>query len=388
SQIASVFVLVRAGAIDEKQPGQSGLSHFLEHMLFKGSAKYPQGLFAAAEKYGAEMNASTGKQFTSYYINVPSEYIYEAIEMLSDAVTAPLFPQETIDRERNVIIEELYMRRDWTGFKLAEILEDKLYQGGVMKNNIGGDVSTISKVKREDLIEYYNSHYLPSRMTVSVSGGFDYKKAKKVLKDTFGKIAKRQSENDPNLTIENPKGANLTIRDNISAGSAAIAFLGPDNNSAEITVAAFAANVLYAELYKSLKIKRDLLNSIDVSFDATLGNGAFYIEYSFNPKHLNKIRAEIERQIADILENGISTEALNRAKISFKTASSFGLERQDNIAYNAAFWLSLNRKEFADPDAYLKEIDKVSAEDIRKFFKKYYSKEKTVAVTMLPRKAK
>ncbi|MDR0822906.1 MAG: insulinase family protein [Endomicrobium sp.] len=388
TEVVSVFVYIRAGAIDEKQPNQSGLSHFLEHMMLKGSKNYPEGLFASIEQFGGEMNATTNKQFTNYFINAPKENVYEIIKMLADAMQNPLFPQETVDTERNVIIEELFLRRGWTGFKLAEALEDTIYKGSPMANNVGGTPAIIAKAVRQDLFDYYNKHYTPSNMTVSVAGNFNMRKAKKLVANTFGKFENRQSADEPKLNKKAAKKQNIIIRDNISAGLASFAFLGPDIRDDDFIEAEVASEVLYLLLYRSLKVEFNLVNSLSTSFESGLGAGYFDITVSFDPKNYDEIKTEIERQLEYLLQNEISQDDLDRAKISIKTAKNFSEQVQHAIASNAGYNALMKRDDLIDMDLFLYKVEAVSTADIQDFLNKYYSKEKTVSVAMLPREEK
>ncbi|MDR3048367.1 MAG: insulinase family protein [Elusimicrobiota bacterium] len=385
AEVVSVFVFVRAGAIDEKQPSQSGLSHYLEHMMFKGSKNYPEGLFNSIESFGGQMNASTGKQLTTYYINAPKENVYEIITMLADAMQNPIFPQETIDTERNVIIEELFLRRGWTGFKLAETLEDTIYKGSPMANNVGGTPAIIAKSTRQDLFDYYNKHYIPSKMVVSVAGNFNMRKVKKLTASSFGKFENKPAPQEPNLDKKSAKRQDIVIRDNISAGLAAFAFLGPDIRDADFVTADVAASVLNLYLYRSLKIKFSLVNSVSAYFDASLGAGYFDITVSFDPKNYKEIKMEIERQLEYLLQNEISQEDIDRAKISIKTAKNFAAQTQYSIASEAGHSMIMQRKDLIDMNLYLYKVEAVSAADIKNFLNKYYSKEKMVSVAMLPK---
>ncbi|MDR3244190.1 MAG: insulinase family protein [Elusimicrobiota bacterium] len=385
SQVFCAFVYVRAGAIDEKQPNQSGLSHFLEHMMFKGSANYPQGLFSAIEAFGGEMNASTGKQFTNYFINAPKENAQEIIKMLADAMQNPLFPQETVDVERNVIIEELYLRRGWTDFRLAEAIEEALYKGSAMENNVGGNPSTILKAEREDLFDYYNKHYIPSQMVVSVSGNFNMSKIKKLVANSFGKFESKPAQAEPNLEIKNLKAKDSIIRSDISAGVLSYAFLAPGIKDDEYIQAELLGQVLYLYMSRTLEVRFNLVNYISLSYDALLGPGGFFITASFDPVNYKEVKAEIERQLDYLLNNEIPSADLERAKLSIKTEKNFTSQVQSSIANYNAYYALMQRPEFIDIDLFLSEIEAVSALDIKNLLNKYYSKNKAVSITMLPR---
>jgi predicted Zn-dependent peptidase len=243
-------------------------------------------------------------------------------------------------------------------------------------------------VTRDDLFDYYRKHYIPSNMAVSIAGNFSRTKVKQILKNSFGKFDKKTPLDMPNLEIQDFNSANIIVRDNVSANFGALAFLGPDSSSDDIIKGSLAANVLYMYITRALKVKSDILNSIDVSFDTYLGPGAFYISYSYNPSYAKEVDEEIIRQLDNMLRGDILPIDIDRAKTHIKTALSFRRETQNAIASNAALWLLLGRKEFVNSDTYFQKIDALDVSDIKEFFNKYYSQDKTVKIAIQPRSSK
>ncbi|MCL2799331.1 MAG: insulinase family protein [Endomicrobia bacterium] len=386
SLAASVSVYVRAGAVDEKS-SQAGLSHFLEHLMFKGSKNY-QGdeLSRRVENMGGYINAATSKEYTMYYINIQKDGVEEAVKMLADVVQFPLFPQDDVDRERKVVIEEIQRHSDNPESVLYETFFKTIYEKSALKNSIIGTADVIANVSRDEIYDYYSSHYVPEKMVVVVSGNFDKNKTQKLIDKTFGKIQKRTPLPDP-VTLESVHtGKDWIKHDKVEVGYLVSGFLGPDITSDDIFTADLAMSVLgggkSSRLYRVLKDEKQLVYSIGSSFMTVKGTGIAYVSAVFAPENLDEIKAEIKKQIEDIIKNGITEEELNRAKLAFKTSWNFSHETPFDIAYNVGYWTLMGRPEAADN--YMLKIKALTAENVREFFAKYYSPDRITNAALLP----
>src|SRR5258708_23639368 len=171
---ATVLVMVGAGSRYETKKN-NGISHFLEHMAFKGTKKRPTALDIATliDGLGGENNAFTGKETTGYYIKSASTHVETAIDVLSDMLRNSLFDAGEITKEKGVIIEEINMYEDTPMRKLGDIYEQLLYGDTPMGWDIAGTKEVIKTVTRENFIDYMKTLYSPHNMTVVISGGID-----------------------------------------------------------------------------------------------------------------------------------------------------------------------------------------------------------------------
>ncbi|MCA6069660.1 MAG: insulinase family protein [Endomicrobium sp.] len=388
SLVASVAVFVRVGSIDEN-PLQAGLSHFVEHLMFKGSKNYPGDLMTRnVENMGGCINAMTSKEFTMYHIDIQQDGVEESVKMLADAVCNPLFPQSEIDMERKVVIEEIQRHLDTPNSVLCEKFYETLYMESALKNSVIGLAQVITNVSRDEICDYYKTHYVPAKMIVVVSGNFDELKIKKLLNETFGKFAKQSIPIEPMLTEKTHKGKDIVEYGKVAVGHMLTGFLGPDVNVDDIYVTALAASVLgggkSSRLYKALYDDKHLVYSIGSSYLMTKGAGVMYISSIFDPKNLVAIKDEIKKQIEDIINNGISEEELSRAKLAIKTSWTFSHERPCDIAEINGFWQLMGNFKFIDE--YISKMEKMTVEDVINFFKKYYSSATVSNVALLPKK--
>lgn len=255
--MVSVNVWVKTGSVNENEK-QAGLSHFIEHLLFKGSKNYPGDLMTRnVEKMGGLINAATSKEYTCYYIDIQKDGYIESIKMLADTVTHPLFPNDELEQERKVVVEEIQRHKDNPQSQLFEYFMENLYKESDYKNSIIGSSDVIKNIPRDEIIRYFKTHYIPQNMVVSIVGDIDIKETSKIVEETFGKIEKTVIPVEP-VIIETIKNTSDFITKDKTVHSYLLAgFLGPDMSSKDIYVADIALNILgsgkSSRLYRVLK---------------------------------------------------------------------------------------------------------------------------------------
>lgn len=184
---ATVTVWVKTGSrFEEKRV--NGISHFLEHMVFKGSIKRPtaRAISTAVDSIGGEFNAATSKDWTNFYIKSSASNIETAMDVLSDMVFNPLLEPEEIEREKGTIIQELAMYEDTPTIKIHDVFEELVFSGNSLSWDIGGSAESVKRITKEDFEEYRNKHYLSENILISVSGGISEEKALKLVEKYFG----------------------------------------------------------------------------------------------------------------------------------------------------------------------------------------------------------
>lgn len=183
----SVGLWISTGSRDEK-PDQYGYAHFVEHMLFKGTEKYTAGDIARSiDRVGGQHNAATNREYTCYYINVVSDYLELALEIIADMYYNSLFDPEEMEKEKNVIVEEIRMYEDTPDEFIHDFFMEKMLQGHPLSHSILGSVEGIGKTSRESITSFYNSHYVNKNAILAVAGNFDSDKAGEMISRYFGK---------------------------------------------------------------------------------------------------------------------------------------------------------------------------------------------------------
>jgi zinc protease len=389
SFVATIIIFVMVGSVNEK-PFQTGLSHFLEHIMFKGSKNYPGDLMSRrVENMGGCVNAVTSKEFTAYYINVQKCGVTESIRMLADTMQNPLFIQSEIDREKNVVVEEINRHFDDPMAAIYEKYYKAIYATSVLRNSIIGTSNVVLNTSRMEMCNYHKVHYVPEKMVVVVSGDFDEDSAMKAIDETFGKFRKRARASLKGLSFAEKtlKGNNVVECGNVELGYMLLGFIGPGAIENDVYTAELAANILggykSSRLYKTLYRERHLTYSIESSFVIESGSGNVCVMSVFDSKNVEEVREEIVKQIENVANNFIAEDELNIAKILMQANWSFSLETSFDIAYNYGYWHLVGNPAFMVE--YIKRVESLTAHDIKNFFERYYSREKISSVTLLPK---
>ena len=191
SESATITVWVGVGSRSESDK-IAGLSHFIEHIVFKGSKKYPsaKAISETVDALGAEMNAGTSKEWTNFYIKTRSANLDKAFDVLSDMVLRPLLDEREIEREKGVIVEEIAMYEDTPIYKIGDLFENLIFKGDNLGRDIIGSKETVKGLKKNDFLRYRDMHYYTNNIVVSVAGGVTQEKVMALAEKYFSDIAK------------------------------------------------------------------------------------------------------------------------------------------------------------------------------------------------------
>ncbi|MEK7061428.1 MAG: pitrilysin family protein [Patescibacteria group bacterium] len=183
---ATVAVWVKTGSRNEGER-VGGISHFLEHMVFKGSKKRPSAkqISGAVDSIGGEFNAATSKDWTSFYIKTSINNIETAFDVLSDMVLDPLLKEEEIEREKGTIIQEIAMYEDTPTAKIGEVFENVIFAGSSLARDTAGTAESVKRIAKNDFLRYRKRHYYPENMLISIAGGVSEIKVLELVKKYF-----------------------------------------------------------------------------------------------------------------------------------------------------------------------------------------------------------
>jgi predicted Zn-dependent peptidase len=188
TETATVLVMVKVGSRYET-PGLSGASHFIEHMMFKGTKRRPTTLDISKEldSVGASYNAFTGKNYTGYFAKVPAEHFSLAVDLLHDMIFHSKYAPAELARERKVIIEEIKMYEENPIMHIEDLLEEKLFEGSTLAWNIAGTKASMMKMKRAELVAFRDDNYTPGRLVLAAAGRLP-ERAEEIISRTFGGV--------------------------------------------------------------------------------------------------------------------------------------------------------------------------------------------------------
>ncbi len=385
--IVTVDTWIRTGSINENDKN-NGVSHFLEHLFFKGTTTLAPGEFdKILETKGAITNAATSKDFTHYYITIPSNYFELALELHSDMLLNPLVPRKELEKERKVVIEEISKDETNPQNVLYENLVSMLYKTHPYKRKVIGTRDIISTIQREEILDYYNKFYVPSNMVTVIVGDVDTEKTLELVKKDFNREFKKV--NAENFQTEKPLSMQLRKVVNLpsQSGYMLIGFrsvkIAHNDTYALDVLSTILGSGRSSIFYKNIKDGKQLAYSIGTSNSSYKDDGIFYVSANFVPKNLEKLEAAIFDEIKNVQKKGVTVEQLELAKNIIERDTYYERESISNIAQEIGYTMvTVNDIKFYND--YVKNIKKVTVDDVKRVANKYLGVEKSAVSIILP----
>lgn len=387
--LVTIDTWVKTGAINETETN-NGVAHFLEHLFFKGTKKHPVGEFdRILEAKGAVVNAATSKDFTHYYITIPSEYFELAMELHSDMLLNPQIPRKELEKERKVVLEEISKDLNTPSKKVYNNLNDMMYSNHPYKRKVIGTSDVISTIRREEILDFFNTYYVPSNMITLVIGDVDATKVAQIAAENFNsadkKVSKKRHKKEHPLTVQKRKVEYLDTQ----SGYMMMGFRGvniTDNDTYALDVLSqILGGGKSSKFYRNLKEQKGLAYSISASNGSYKDDGIFYINANFVPSSVEKLEKAIFEEIKYIQKYGVTEEELNVAKKMIEQETYYSRESTSNISSELGYVVTLT----GDADFYtdyVSNIKKVSLKDIQLAAQKYLDENKSAVSIALPKK--
>lgn len=387
--IVTIDTWVKTGSINENN-SNNGVSHFLEHLFFKGTKAHPTGeTDRILESKGAIVNAATSKDFTHYYITIPSEHFDIAMDLHADMLMHPQIPRKELEKERKVVLEEISKDLNTPSKKVFDNLNDMMYTHHPYKRKVIGTEDIIGTIRREEIIDYFNNYYAPSNMITLIVGDVDTDKAisktQNVFNAPYKKTAKTRFKKEHPL--QNQK-YHVEYSDTTQSGYMMIGFRGAEISSKDT----FALDVLSeilgggksSKLYRNIKEQKGLAYSISASNGSYKEDGIFYISSNFIPTNKDKLEKAIFDEITYIQKYGVTDEELERAKKILIQDTYYSRESTSNITSELGYIMTLTGNTNLY-DNYVNEIKAVTANDVKLAAQKYLGINKSAVSIMLPK---
>lgn len=386
----SATVLVMAGAGSRYETHQnSGISHFLEHMAFKGTDKRPTAIDISSliDGMGGEFNAFTGKETTGYYIKSSKDHVETSLDVLSDMLMHSKFDPVEIDKEKGVIIEEINLYEDMPARKIGDIYEQLLYGDTPMGWDIAGDKDIIRGITRSDFLTYLSELYSASNLTVVVAGGIETDATFELIEKYFGGMKQFQTKEFEKLHEDQTKPAILvkqkqTEQIHISLGVRTIPISSPKRYPLSV-LAAILGGGMSSRLFHEIREKRGLAYYVRSGSDEYADVGTLASTAGIDPK---RVIEAVEVMVAEYSrvsrgEMGLTDDELKKAKEFLKGHLVLDLEDSRSVSGFYAHQELLEEK-IENPDEVLIQIDKVTKEDIESVGKEFF-KEQTLNLAVI-----
>jgi predicted Zn-dependent peptidase len=392
AQTVTILVLVGTGSKYERKE-ENGISHFLEHMYFKGTKKRPSPLEIAEtlDRVGGVYNAFTSQEYTGYFAKVSKEHFNLALDWVSDIFLNSLLPEKEIEKERGVIIEEINMRRDHP-IEYVQILWQKLLYGDQPAGwDIAGTVETVSKISRKNLVDYRKNQYLASNTIVSLAGNFNQKNAIKMVKKYFQRIKQgkprekprvKEEQKDPQILFEKRE----TDQTHICLGVRGVNLFDDRRFTQEI-LGLVLGGMMSSRLFEKIRTKLGIAYYVETDTLADPDTGFLVTRAGLNTDKLEIGISEILKEYKKIKNEGISRSELEKAKDCFKGKMNIFFESSDARASFFAIQEILEKR-ILSPREIFKKIDQISQRDILKLAREIFKPEKLNLSLVGPKKVK
>ena len=377
--VAIVFG-IGAGSRYEVQKHQ-GISHLIEHMLFKGTNKRKNTLEISQviEGIGGEINASTSKETTYLYAKVPQEQFKTAFDVLADIILNSLMREEDLHKEKNIIIEEIKKYQDIPE-ELVEILLDKImWKNHPLGKPILGDKKSVLNIQREDLLSYINTFYRPNNLVISVAGNI---KIEEVIPqvDKYFKIIEKGEVKNYLPAKDNQKNTQTGIKfkksnqTHLSFGFPGISRLDPGKYSVDLLDIILGSG-LSSRLFQKIRVRKSLAYDIHSFIQYFNDISSFNIYAGIDSSKLKETIQTILEELNKIKDNNLKEDELRKAKEMYKGALSLSLES----TLSRAFWLGNRMLLYGRTSTFeeiIEKIEEVKVKDIQKMAQNIFTKDK------------
>jgi len=399
--IVTIDTWVTTGSVNETA-NINGVSHFLEHLLFKGTDRFQQGeIDRLIESKGATFNAATSDDFTHYYITLSSQFFKEALDIHADMLLHSIVPEAELTPERKVVQEEINRAEDKPQRNLLRTISEALFNGHGYALDTLGPKSVIASIPRQNILNYYHYWYQPEHLKTVIVGDVDTQQAIELVQRYFDPKSAPGTATSASETTATPYVAPIQtvvsdppqlmtkiIEDpNVSQCYLALAFLGPNiDNRAQSTALDVGMQAIgsgkSSPLYQKLKEELNLVTSVSAGNWTQKYAGLVYIMAEVSPEKLPQAQTTLLQTLQDLKQSGITPKALEKTKTQTIKDFIFLNESTDGIASSVGYNVAIGTLE--DYAHYVDWIQQVTLEQANASLKQYLDFNQAVLVEVVP----
>lgn len=376
----TIGIWVLAGSRNETKC-TNGISHFIEHMFFKGTkTRTAQDIAEAFDSIGGQINAFTSKEYTCYYARVLDTHKEYAIEILSDMFFNSIFEEDEMAREKNVVIEEIKMYDDTPDDIVHDLLAKATYGDHPLGYPILGTEQHLNSFNQETIHTYMNEHYTPENVVISIAGNVD-DTIIPLIEDHFGNFATDAKQNEiikPTFLVNKMVKNKDTEQAHLCLGYNGLS-LDDKGSYSLVIINNVLGGSMSSRLFQEIREKRGLAYSVFSYHSSFLDNGLLTIYAGTGKNQLPELKDTILQTVENLVEKGLSDKELNNSKEQLKGNLVLGLESTNSrMARNGKNELLLNRHRTLDE--MIQEIDSVSQASIQKVIGTVFEQEASTAL--------
>lgn len=319
----SAGVWVGVGSVNETAEN-NGISHFIEHMLFKGThTRSAREIAECMDSVGGQLNAVTAKEYTCYYTRTLTEYMRTALELLADMICNSTFESENIELERKVIIEEISMGEDEPENLIYDIVEAEMWSGDALGFPVTGSEKSVSGISRDMLLDYFHRNYVAENIVISIVGNFDEDEAIEILEKNFSGILAGGAEPKESGRVLQSRKVKIVKKD-FEQCQLCIGFDGYSRRDIRhynlaVVNALFGGN-MSSRLFQKVREESGLAYSVYSELSTYAQNGSLRIYAGLSPENIRQVLEIISNEIRLLKENKLTREEIETAKTQFKAA--------------------------------------------------------------------
>ncbi len=386
--VVSLNIWVEAGSVDER-PDERGMAHLIEHMIFKGTKRRGVGAISReVEGAGGYLNAFTSFEHTCFFVVLPKQQIRKAMDVEFDAYFNSTFDASELEKEKEVVFEEMRMRRDDPWSWSWELMFRTLFRKNPYRWPVIGDPGILRKVPRESLMRYYQTHYVPRNTVVAVVGDVQTRDVIRWTKEMFKMGSSRTAPKRHFLREPKPSGLRMRWEEGdvqqtyVSLGFPSVSLFESDAPAMEVL-----DSVLGDGNSSRLNISvREAKQSADeVGTDHFLGKygGAFVVQGLTDQKRLEPFLCDIMAEVRELNRRGVSEEELAKVKNKLRASKIFEKQSVDGQAKSLGYWELLG--DYRKEEEYLKALEAVTSGDLQRVAGKYLHPARATLVVYHPR---
>ncbi len=364
-QSAALGIWVRSGAAYETED-ISGISHYIEHMMFKGTAKRSAKEIAEdVDRIGGSSNAFTGKEATCYYIKTLSSNIYKGAEILLDMVTGSVFDADEMDKERNVILEEIKMVKDCPDDEIYDTISELVNSANPLRMNILGSPESLGNIGRREMVDYFRKRYARDGIVIAVTGNFDEEKLCEIFEEGLEPL--NQTSDRPEFIQGTYRSSfDVKVKDieqtHICLATPGVSMVDDKYFSFVIMNNIFGGS-MSSRLFQKIREEKGLAYSVASMNVFNSGSGFFNIYAGVAHEKAEEAIEAIRYELNFLSEEGVSEDELSMAKEQVKSSYIFGTENINNRMFSLGKNLLLLDSIYT-PEEILAGFDAVTRDDI------------------------
>jgi len=388
ASVVCLSLWAKVGSCHEEDD-RAGISHFVEHMLFKSTENRPAGRIAQEiHGLGGYINGFTSYDCTCYWIVLPSAYFTTALEIQADAVRNPLFQPLEVEKEGSVIIEEIKMYQDKPEAFCYEKLMSLAFRRHRYRRPIAGSEDVVASLTCEDLVEFYNAYYRPNNMAVVVVGDVTTEKALKAVKRYFGgmvpaDILVNPSPPEPSQRSRRSRSYSGDIRSShLQMGFHVGGIFHPETHACDL-LASILGEGRSSRLHQSLREKNALVTGISSSILAEREEGLFIIEAAMAGKNMKEASRVILEEVEAVRDRGVTPYELEKAKNMVESSYIFSQETVEGLCKKLGYYEMMG--DYTLTDTYIQKLYDVTLDEIQAVARKYLVERNLSLVEYTPR---